>query len=1211
MKRLVLALTLAVAFLLPASADTFTQLLLGVDTTPTPSPVCIMSPTGVCAAQLGTWNIGTSTWTPAGGSLSFPQTVAGTTTSGGVPYFSSTTQLASSGLLTANALMVGGGAGAPPSTVTTGTGVVTALGIAVNNASGFPLLNATLPTIGHCLQWGASGVTDAGGSCTTGGGGGTVASGTAGQLAYYASTGTVVSGATTGAGVLTALGLATNALGGVLTTPSAACTSGKFLTFLTAGSVPTCATPAVSGLTVGATTIASGTNGYVEYNNGGILGEKATTGTGNVVLSASPTFSGTIGGTGIVPFAALPSISANTVLGQVTSGVTTTLAIPGCSGAGQALNWTTGGGFGCATTSGGGTISSASVNQLAIYTAATTVGGLSAGTAGKILMEVSGSSLTELTDPWASLASGAGPKGSAIDASGNVWTANYGNNTVSKVTPSATVTNYSLASGAGPIAIAFDSSGNAFITNALNSTVSKITTGGTVTQAWATLSSTLPWGIVIDTSNNVFIGNAIDNTISKITSAGSVTQTWATLASGAQPEALAIDSSLNIYTANFSNNTISKITSGASVTQAWATLASGAHPVALSIDGSGNVYSSNKGTDTISKVTPSAVVTQVWASLAAGSSPIGISFDSSGNLYTANSGNNTISQITSAAVVTQAFATLASGAAPWGLGVDTSNNVYTANNGNNTISKAGAATVPAWATLPGPNLPPCTSTVGGAVPTPPNNTTTFLRGDCTFASVTGGGGGNVSNTGTPTSGQLAGWTNATTIQGITVGSGLSLAGTTLTATGGGGLTNVYDITAYGCTASTAIGSANQSTCMQSAINAANTAGGGVVWVPIGFWNLTAQVTVKPNVTIRCASRGSIIDATTITYGTGLGSTFAVKWGSGSGNSSPTYAATYAAFILNHGAGVQNCGFWYPSQTTTSTPTEYGPSILAYDTSAVANVGQFAKDNWCYNCYVFIDFRGGNTNPGTGNGAGRQVVTGNTGSPISIGVAHNFQVDWVVDRDNYFNSGWINFNQTPAFGNLKGWIQTNGVAFYVGHGNTILWDADKAFGYNIGFQLDMTTNCCVGISTFDGPFRCLECDLDNVNYGFWLSGGSGQTLGSLRIIGGSYALNNVMNTNPGYLFYASDAIGVSGLQIMNVQMYGYNEYLMYIANSNVVTNVQILGNYTQNVNTAANCGVMSGIGSNIQIANNICQNTTGAPPFAVSGFSNVVLSNNQN
>lgn len=59
-------------------------------------------------------------------------TIAGT--SGGIPYFSSGTSWTSSAVLASNALMVGGGAGGAPSTVTTGTGVVTALGVAIGSA---------------------------------------------------------------------------------------------------------------------------------------------------------------------------------------------------------------------------------------------------------------------------------------------------------------------------------------------------------------------------------------------------------------------------------------------------------------------------------------------------------------------------------------------------------------------------------------------------------------------------------------------------------------------------------------------------------------------------------------------------------------------------------------------------------------------------------------------------------------------------------------------------------------------------------------------------------------------------------------------------------------------------------------------------------------------------------------------------------------------
>jgi hypothetical protein len=70
-------------------------------------------------------------------------TVAGT--SGGIPYFSSGTTWASSAVLAANAIVIGGGAGAAPATTTTGTGVIAAIGNAVTGSGGIVL--QTSPTI--------------------------------------------------------------------------------------------------------------------------------------------------------------------------------------------------------------------------------------------------------------------------------------------------------------------------------------------------------------------------------------------------------------------------------------------------------------------------------------------------------------------------------------------------------------------------------------------------------------------------------------------------------------------------------------------------------------------------------------------------------------------------------------------------------------------------------------------------------------------------------------------------------------------------------------------------------------------------------------------------------------------------------------------------------------------------------------------------------
>lgn len=86
---------------------------------------------------------------------------------------------------TANAPVIGNG------------GSALALGSRSGSTTVFGTTSGTL-TSGHCVEFDASGnLVDAGGVCTVGGGGGTVSSGVGASLAYYATSGTVVSGLTT------------------------------------------------------------------------------------------------------------------------------------------------------------------------------------------------------------------------------------------------------------------------------------------------------------------------------------------------------------------------------------------------------------------------------------------------------------------------------------------------------------------------------------------------------------------------------------------------------------------------------------------------------------------------------------------------------------------------------------------------------------------------------------------------------------------------------------------------------------------------------------------------------------------------------------------------------------------------------------------------------------------------------------------------------
>jgi hypothetical protein len=323
--------------------------------------------------------------------------------------------------------------------------------------------------------------------------------------------------------------------------------------------------------------------------------------------------------------------------------------------------------------------------------------------------------------------------------------------------------------------------------------------------------------------------------------------------------------------------------------------------------------------------------------------------------------------------------------------------------------------------------------------------------------------------------------------------------------GGGSIPGVYVITAsaYGCSPSSATSSGDQAPCIQSAINAAYTAGGGVVWVPTGFWNLKSQVVVKTNVTMACVANGNQYNGNAVSYSTTTGSIFSVLWGSGGGSSNNP---ADAAVVLNYGAGVSGCGFWYPNQnplTPIATgPTEYGSTILAYDTVG-GNVHQTAIGNWCVNCYNFLDFRGGLSSLGMT----APLVENNIGSPIHYGIAVNYLIDWGNFINNHFNAGYIDTTDNTA-NYLRGWIAANGIAFYLGHNDWPTLLNDQAWGYNNGVQIDATTNCC-GAFTDLGPVTLQGLQIDGCAIDVWIQGSLNLPV---NIYGGTFtAFNPTTNT----------------------------------------------------------------------------------------------------
>ena len=249
--------------LAPAAALTANALVVGGGSGTGPSTVTtgtgVVTALGVNTGSAGAFVVnGGALGTPSSGNLSsctnipvnqatgtLPVANGGTGltagTSGGVLYYSAAGTLASSAALAASSIVLGGGAGVAPATTTTGTGVVTAIGNAVNTAGGLLAPAAAL---------------------------------TANALVIGGGSGTGPSSTTTGTGILTFLGTPSSAnLASAVTDE----TGSGLLVF---GTSPTLATPRVAGSSTGYTTLASANSSATNYT----LTLPAAT--GNIITSA-------------------------------------------------------------------------------------------------------------------------------------------------------------------------------------------------------------------------------------------------------------------------------------------------------------------------------------------------------------------------------------------------------------------------------------------------------------------------------------------------------------------------------------------------------------------------------------------------------------------------------------------------------------------------------------------------------------------------------------------------------------------------------------------------------------------------------------------------------------------------------------------------------------------------------------------------------------
>jgi hypothetical protein len=266
----------------------------------------------------------------------------------------------------------------------------------------------------------------------------------------------------------------------------------------------------------------------------------------------------------------------------------------------------------------------------------------------------------------------------AIDAAGDVWSAN---NVVDEVNPQGydyTLTNSYLGLGgyagfSGAVNIAIDVNGNAWAVS--STSLGKFNNSGTLLSpsgGYTGLGLSGATSVAMDASSNAWVGDTGAGNVVKVSSSGTLSGTF-TGTGISQPGPVAIDASGNAWVADLSSGAIVKLSpTGTPTSYTAATLST---PTGIAIDHSGNVWVSNSSS--VAEISSAGTLVSPAAGYSNSSTTnlLGVAIDGAGNAWVA--GATSIAEISSTGTILSGSTGFTASNNVKSIAVDASGNVWT------------------------------------------------------------------------------------------------------------------------------------------------------------------------------------------------------------------------------------------------------------------------------------------------------------------------------------------------------------------------------------------------------------------------------------------------------------------------------------------------------------------------------------------------------